>query len=192
VLHKLLTLLAAILGQQSGPGSLSPQLAPSSAFQFPSTILPTHFMNPDTYFFLSAMAFWLAYHVWHSMWHVFDSIRHYNLATVFPFGSGNAHPVISGSQSRLPSVPSPVGLSVTCLGGPQADNFKALPRLYPIYPADGSKGDTTVEYVLCFESKMQTNSYLASSQFMVLRPPLPKHGLHMSKTQNQRVVHSIG
>lgn len=144
-------------------------------------------MNPDTYFSLSVMASWLAYRV-------FDSIRHYNLATVYPFGSSNAHLVICNSQSELPYVPSPVCLSATCLGSPHADNFKALqlPKLYPIYPENGSKGDTTVEYMLCFELKTQTNSYLASSQFTALRPPLPKHGLHMSRTQNQRVVNSIG
>ena len=106
-------------------------------------------MNPDTHIVLSVMASWLAYRV-------FDSIQNYNLATVLPFGSSKAHPGISNSQSKLPSVSPPVCLSATYLSSPHADNFKALqlPRLYPIYPADGSKGDTTVEYVLCFELKM--------------------------------------
>ncbi|KAH6705267.1 hypothetical protein BKA61DRAFT_680021 [Leptodontidium sp. MPI-SDFR-AT-0119] len=95
------------------------------------------------------MASWLAYHAWRSLWRIFDSIRRYNFITGFLFDSSKTHRLISSSQPELPSTPSPVCLSATCLDNPHIDNFEAiqLPRLYPVFPTDGSKGDTTVDII---------------------------------------------
>jgi hypothetical protein len=172
------------LKQRCGAGQLISSARPLFSLNY-WVSYQTNLLNPDTYFVLAAMASWLAYHAWRSLWRVFDSIRRYNFATVFLFDWNKTHRLISSSQPELPSTPSPVCLSATFLGSPHTDNFEAtqLPRLYPVFPADGLKGNTLVEYVLCFELKTQTNSYQVSSQFTVLRQSLQKHGSHMSETQ---------
>ncbi|KAH9206526.1 hypothetical protein DL95DRAFT_396886 [Leptodontidium sp. 2 PMI_412] len=78
------------------------------------------------------MASWLAYHAWRSLWRVFDSIRRYNFITGFLFDSSKTYRLISSSQPELPSTPSPA---------------IQLLRLYPVFPTDGSKGDTTVDII---------------------------------------------
>jgi len=133
------------------------QLNSSPLQHFNISLLLSHWtnvLNPDTSVSLAVMASWLAYHAWRSLWRVFDSIRR-NFATLFLFDSSKLHRLISNSKPELSSTPSPVCLSVTCLGSSYTDKFEViqLPRLYPIFPADGSKGDTTIEYVPCFESK---------------------------------------
>lgn len=99
------------------------------------------------------MASWLAYHAWRYLWGVFDSIQRSNFATAFLFDSSKSHRLISSSEQKSSTTPAPVCLSVTRLGSQHTDHFKAiqLPRLYPVFPADGLKGDTSVEYVLCFK-----------------------------------------
>jgi hypothetical protein len=107
------------------------------------------------------MASWLARHAWRTLWRVFDLMRRYDFTKAFLFDSNKTHRLITNSQPELPSTPSPFCLSTPCLGSLHTNDFEVvqLPRLYPIFPSDGSKGDTNIEYVLRFESKTQTNSY---------------------------------
>lgn len=73
------------------------------------------------------MASWLAYHVWRSFSRIFASVKHYiKHLRVDP---NKIRRTIRDSRPEAPSNP-------------------ALPRLYSLFPEDGSKGDTTVECVL--------------------------------------------
>lgn len=105
------------------------------------------------------MASWLVYYVWHYLWRILDSIRHYILGTALPADSSKTHRLISDPQPALPTISSAVCLSATCPGSLHTDNCALikLPRQDPIFPADGSKGDTTIEYVVWYDSKTLTN-----------------------------------
>ncbi|OBU00767.2 hypothetical protein VE01_01233 [Pseudogymnoascus verrucosus] len=103
-------------------------------------------MTSALYFILAILPSWLAYHSWRLLRLVFQSVRGYKFKRVFLFDLSKAYGLISTPQPEIPSTPSPVCLSAS---RPHSDNPKViqLPRLYPIFPADGLKGDTTVDII---------------------------------------------